>query len=71
VQEAAYIGIDLHRRRSVVVALGKDGGKFSAYHIDNDAVELVRVVTEAAGEDAEVVLEACYDSRSLDRRDST
>ncbi len=54
-----YVGIDLHRRRSVVVILDEDGTKVSSERIDNSPLELARVVAEA-GPDPEVVLEATW-----------
>jgi transposase len=55
-----YVGIDLHRRRSVIVRMTEDGQRIGrAVRIDNDPVELAR---QAAlwGESPEVVLEATY-----------
>ncbi len=54
-----YVGIDLHRRRSVVVILDEDGTKVSSERIDNSPLELARVVAEA-GPDPEVMLEATW-----------
>jgi transposase len=54
-----YVGIDLHRRRSVIFAMGADGEKLFCERIDNDALRLLEVVS-AAGEGAEVVIEATY-----------
>lgn len=54
-----YVGIDLHRRRSVVVILDADGTKVSSRRIDNSPVALVEAVAEA-GPDPEVVLEATW-----------
>ena len=54
----SYVGIDLHRQRSVVVVLDDDGNRVSSSRIDNSAVNLAREVT-AAGVDAEVAMEAC------------
>jgi transposase len=54
-----YVGIDLHRRRSVVVILDPDGTKVSSERIDNSPLELVRAVAEA-GPAPEVVLEATW-----------
>ena len=36
----SYVGIDLHRRRSVVVVLNKDGDRVSWSRIDNTPGEL-------------------------------
>lgn len=54
-----YIGIDLHRRRSVVVRMDAEGEVLSSERIDNDPEELQRLLA-AAGPDPEVVLEATY-----------
>ncbi len=55
----SYVGIDLHRRRSVVVVLNADGDRVSWSRIDNSPVELARELT-AAGPDAEVAMEATW-----------
>jgi transposase len=54
-----YVGIDLHRRRSVIYAMDGEGEKLFCERIDNDALRLLEVVS-AAGEGAEVVIEATY-----------
>jgi transposase len=58
-QKKQYVGIDLHRRRSVIVRVDERGERLSTTRIDNDAVALAAEVAKA-GEDAEVVLEATY-----------
>jgi transposase len=56
-----YVGIDLHRRRSVIYAMDAEGTKLSCVRIDNDPVALARTVADAVdGRDAEVVIESCY-----------
>jgi len=55
----SYVGIDLHRRRSVVVVLNDDGDRVSWSRIDNTAANLAAEVV-AAGEGAEVAMEACW-----------
>ena len=55
----SYVGIDLHRRRSVVVVLNAAGDRVSWSRIDNSPAELVRELT-AAGPDAEVAMEATW-----------
>jgi len=55
----SYVGIDLHRQRSVIVVLDDDGNRVSWSRIDNSAVNLAREVT-AAGPGAEVAMEACW-----------
>src|SRR5436190_8611041 len=54
-----YVGIDLHRRRSVIYAMDAAGEKLFCERIDNDSLRLLEVVS-AAGEGAEVVIEATY-----------
>lgn len=52
-----YVAIDLHKRRSLIVRADEQGERLETVRIDNDPINLARVVA-AAGEDAEVVLEA-------------
>ena len=54
-----YVGIDLHRRRSVIVRMTEAGETLSTVSIDNDPVALALEVARA-GPDPEVVLEATY-----------
>lgn len=54
-----YVGIDLHRRRSVIVRQDADGEVLEHTRIDNDPVALAYAI-EKAGPDAEVALEATY-----------
>jgi transposase len=54
-----YVGIDLHRRRSVIVRKNADGELLSKVHIDNDPVAMAEAVA-AAGPEPEVVLEATF-----------
>jgi transposase len=54
-----YVGIDLHRRRSVIVRMDEHGETRSTVAIDNDPVALALEVAKA-GPDAEAVLEATY-----------
>lgn len=54
-----YVGIDLHRRRSVIVRKDADGEVLEQVRIDNDPVALACEI-EKAGPDPEVVLEATY-----------
>ena len=54
-----YVGIDLHRRRSVIVRKNTDGEVLSKVHIDNDPMALAAAVS-AAGPNPEVVLEATF-----------
>jgi transposase len=54
-----YVGIDLHRRRSVIVRQDRDGEVVKEVRIDNDPVALACEI-EQAGPAPEVVLEATY-----------
>lgn len=52
-----YVGVGLHRRRSVVVMLDADGAELWTRRFDNDPLTLGLEVEEA-GPGPEVVLEA-------------
>ena len=54
-----FVGIDLHRRRSVVVRTTESGDVLEATQILND-VDRINSVMARAGENPEVVLEATY-----------
>jgi transposase len=55
-----FVGIDLHRRRSVIVRMTPDGQRIGpVVRIDNDSFELAQHVA-SWGESPEVVLEATY-----------
>jgi transposase len=54
-----YVGIDLHRRRSVIVRMTPEGQVLETVRIDNDPVALSLELAKA-GPDPEVVLEATY-----------
>jgi transposase len=54
-----FVGIDLHRQRSVIVRQSESGEQLSAVRIVNDPVAL-QLELERAGTDPEVVLEATY-----------
>ena len=58
-REQQYVGIDLHRRRSVIVRMNNAGEVVGVAKIDNDPLALSMAVAEA-GPDPEVALEACY-----------
>jgi transposase len=58
-REQQYVGIDLHRRRSVIVRMTEAGEVLSTVRIDNDPVALAVAVAEA-GPNPEVALEATY-----------
>jgi len=55
----SYVGVDLHRQRSVVVVLNEDGERVSWSRIDNTPVNLAREVT-SAGVDVDVAMEATW-----------
>lgn len=57
--ERQYVGIDLHRRRSVLVRMAEDGEKLETIKIANDPVALALAIAKA-GPNPEVALEACY-----------
>ena len=54
-----YVGVDLHRRRSVIVVLDEDGAELWTHRIDNDPLTLGLEI-EMAGPAPEVVLEATW-----------
>jgi hypothetical protein len=55
-----YVGVDLHRRRSVIVRMTPEGDRLGpAVRIDNDPFTLAEQVA-SWGESPEVVLEATY-----------
>jgi hypothetical protein len=54
-----YVGVDLHRRRSVIVRKNAAGEPIETVQIDNDPLALAEVVARP-GECPEVVLEATY-----------
>jgi len=53
------VGMDLHRRRSVLVRMNQDGERLETVRIVNDVDRLAEVIARA-GESPEVVLEATY-----------
>ncbi|HEU0087766.1 MAG TPA: IS110 family transposase [Pseudonocardiaceae bacterium] len=53
------VGIDLHRRRSVIVRMTEAGERLEAVRIDNDPMRLAAVIA-GSGECPDVVLEATY-----------
>ena len=54
-----YVGIDFHRRRSVIVRLSGEGERLGVHRIVNDPFELAAVISQC-GERPEVVIEATY-----------
>jgi hypothetical protein len=53
------VGIDLHRRRTVIVRMTQAGELLETVRIDNDPLALGSEIAKA-GEHPEVVLEATY-----------
>ena len=53
------VGMDLHRRRSVLVRMSEDGRKLGTARITNDPAAL-RAELARAGKNPRVVLEATY-----------
>jgi transposase len=56
---AQIVGIDLHRRRSVIVRMSDTGEQLGSVRIDNDPMMLAAEIAKA-GEHPQVVLEATY-----------
>ena len=54
-----FVGIDLHRRRTVIVRQSETGEHLETRRIVNDPLALAREIGKA-GEQPEVVLEATY-----------
>ena len=54
-----YVGIDFHRRRSVIVRKNSAGEKLSSVRVANDPFAIAAAVAEA-GPEPEVVIEATY-----------
>jgi transposase len=54
-----YVGIDFHRRRSVIVRKNSAGETLSSVRVSNDALAVAAAVAEA-GPEPEVVIEATY-----------
>jgi transposase len=54
-----YVGIDFHRRRSVIVRMSSRGERLAVTRVANDPFELCAVMAEA-GESPQVVIEATY-----------
>src|SRR3954447_16865249 len=53
------VGIDLHRRRSVIVRMTEAGEQLGCVRVGNDPLRLAAEIAKA-GEHPEVVLEATY-----------
>lgn len=59
-QPQPYVGIDLHRRRSVIVQRSGEGGTLAVTQVMNDDVLAFAKAVTDAGEHPEVVIEATY-----------
>ena len=57
--QSEYVGIDLHRRRSVIVRMSPDGEQLGTAKINNDPVALAAAIA-LAGPNPHVVVEATY-----------
>jgi transposase len=57
--DGQYVGIDFHRRRSVIVRLSTSGEKLLVRRVANDPLVIAAAVAEA-GPEPEVVVEATY-----------
>ena len=57
--ERQYVGIDLHRRRSVIYQMDEGGEKLSCVRVDNDPWRFAEAVSRAP-EGTDVVIEATY-----------
>ena len=53
------VGMDLHRRRSVIVRMAENGERLGSARIDNDPMALMAEIAKA-GDHPQVVLEATY-----------
>ena len=58
-RQQQYVGIDLHRRRSVIVRRNEAGETLETVRIDNSAMALAAELAKS-GEHPEVILEATY-----------
>ena len=55
-----YVGIDLHRRRSVIVRVDREGNHLSTVRVANEDTAAILGAVAEAGADPEVVVEATY-----------
>ena len=59
---ASYVGIDLHRRRSVIVVMDEAGEVVSSTRIENSRLNLeveLRAIVDAAGDEPVEVATCC------------
>src|SRR5438105_15401989 len=57
--ERQYVGIDFHRRRSVIVRMSASGERLAVVRVPNEAMAISAVMAEA-GPEPMVVIEATY-----------
>ena len=58
-QQRQYVGIDLHRRRSVIVRMTEDGEVLETVQVHNDPLVFAQAVMRG-GPNSEVALESTY-----------
>jgi transposase len=58
-QQRQYVGIDLHRRRSVIVRITESGEVLESVRVDNDPLQFIQAAM-SGGPNTEVALEATY-----------
>ena len=58
--ERQYVGIDLHRRRSVIVRRDTAGVTHSTVRLDNSDIGGILKEVRAAGPEPDVIVEATY-----------
>ena len=59
-QVPQYVGIDLHRRRSVIVRRDSEGKTLESLRVENSELERFTEAVLAAGEHPDVIVEATY-----------
>ena len=58
-QQGRYVGIDLHRRRSVIVRMDENGVALDTVRVENDPLVFLQGVMDHGG-NPEVALESTY-----------
>ncbi len=58
--ERQYVGIDLHRRRSVIIRRDAAGATHSTVRLDNSDIGGIRKTVRAVGPEPDVIVEATY-----------
>ena len=54
-----YVGIDYHRRRSVIVRMSATGERLAVVRVPNEPMAIAQAISDA-GTEPEVVIEATY-----------